>query len=86
MDTKEIIGFLAAICTTGSFLPGAVKVWRKRPLPAESVSAVMFAMITAGTFGWFVYGILAKSPSVIWANGIAFPFAAAVLVYKFLYG
>jgi MtN3 and saliva related transmembrane protein len=82
----EAIGFFAAALTTGSFIPGAVKIWRNHPTPSGGVSLPMFTMMTVGLFVWILYGVLKASPSICVANVIAFPFALAILIYKIKYG
>jgi MtN3 and saliva related transmembrane protein len=83
MSSTEIIGFSAAFCTTISFLPQAIKTIRTKDTSGISLS--MYAVFTAGTFLWFLYGILAHSLPNSAANAVTFVFAAIILIYKIKY-
>ena len=55
----ELIGLLAAILTTASFLPQAILVVRTRN--TEGISLAMYILFTIGVAGWFAYGLLIES-------------------------
>ena len=76
----EYIGFLAAILTTASFVPQAVKILRTRQ--TEGISLIMYAMFTLGVAVWLAYGILLASPSIIAANLVTFCLASTILILK----
>ena len=78
-----IIGYLAAFGTTVSFLPQAVKTIQTKDTSGISLS--MYAIFTAGTLLWLIYGIMYKSWPVAVANAITFVFASTILVYKIRY-
>lgn len=71
------IGYLAAILTTFSFLPQAIKTIKTKC--TEGISVVMYSMFTTGIFFWLVYGILIKDYIIIFANSITFVFASIIL-------
>ena len=75
-----IIGLLAAILTTTSFLPQALLVIRTRN--TSGISLVMYAMFTTGVAGWLIYGLLIGSMPVIVANMVTLALAASILVMK----
>lgn len=83
MKLTDIIGYLAAFGTTISFLPQAVKTIRTKD--TSGISFAMYAIFTAGTFFWLIYGIMAPSWPVAVANAITFIFASTILIYKVRY-
>jgi len=60
------IGLIAALLTTGSFLPQVVRTWRRG---AADISYFMLALFLSGTLLWFAYGLLLWSLPLILANG-----------------
>jgi MtN3 and saliva related transmembrane protein len=76
----ETLGFIAAILTTLSFLPQALRIRRLRS--AEDVSLTMYVMMVTGQGLWLVYGIVISSPSMIGANVVAMSFVTWVLIMK----
>lgn len=83
MTLIDIIGLLAAFSTTISFLPQAVKTIRTKNTSGISMS--MYAVFTAGTLLWLIYGVMLPSFPVALANGVTFILAAIILVYKLKY-
>lgn len=83
MNTLTIIGFVAAICTTISFLPQAVKVIKTKQ--TKDLSLVMYLTFTVGLFLWLVYGIIGKDLPIIIANAITLVFAITILIMKIKY-
>ncbi|MGZ3874002.1 MAG: SemiSWEET transporter [Mucilaginibacter sp.] len=83
MNIVTVIGLLAAFGTTVSFLPQAVKTIRTKNTSGISLS--MYALFTAGTLLWLIYGLMAGSLPVTMANAVTFIFASIILVYKIIY-
>lgn len=83
MSVTTIIGYMAAFGTTASFLPQAIKTIRTKNTSGISLS--MYALFTAGTLFWMIYGIMSGSLPVTVANVITFVFASIILVYKIIY-
>lgn len=81
---ENFIGSVAAILTTISFLPQAIKVLRERN--ASGISLHMYALFTTGVALWFIYGLLIGSPPVYTANGITLVLASCILVMKIRLG
>jgi MtN3 and saliva related transmembrane protein len=50
----ETVGYLAAFCTTCSFLPQALLTIRTKD--TESLSFGMYSLFTLGVILWLVYG------------------------------
>jgi MtN3 and saliva related transmembrane protein len=61
-----IIGIVAAICTTISFLPQVLKI--RRTKQATDLSMPMYIVFSFGVLCWLIYGILIRSIPVILAN------------------
>jgi MtN3 and saliva related transmembrane protein len=79
----DIIGTLAAILTTASFVPQAWHTFRTRDVRGISLS--MYSAFTLGVACWLVYGVLLKSWPIVIANCITLALAAAILVMKLRY-
>ena len=79
----EIIGFIAAILTTASFVPQVYKIWKTKS--AQGVSLSMFLIFFTGVSLWFVYGVLLGSFSMIIANTITGILALMIVYFKFKY-
>ena len=80
MTTEDLIGAGAAILTTLSFLPQAIKVVRTRE--TEAISLTMYALFTTGVMLWGIYGLMTWQWSIIIANGITVVLAATILALK----
>lgn len=69
MLNPEYIGFFAAMLTTSAFLPQAYKIWKSNT--TDGLSLTMYLVMGTGTLSWLVYGLMIKSPSVIFANALS---------------
>lgn len=76
----DLIGILAAVLTTASFLPQAILVLRTRN--TEGLSLIMYAMFTAGICCWLAYGLMIWSMPIIIANAITVMLASFILIIK----
>jgi len=83
LDTITIIGYFAAFGTTVSFLPQAIKTIQTKD--TSGISLYMYALFTAGTLLWLIYGVMIGSLPVATANVITFIFASIILGYKIKY-
>ena len=79
----EIIGFIAAILTTGAFLPQVYKTWKTKDVSGLSLPMLLIFFI--GIVGWLTYGILMHSPSMIFANTITVVSSFLLLYFKIRY-
>jgi MtN3 and saliva related transmembrane protein len=77
---EGMIGAAAAILTTLSFIPQAIKVVRTRE--TEAISLAMYALFTTGVMLWGIYGLMTWQWSIIIANGITVILAATILSLK----
>tara|TARA_R110002072_G_scaffold293199_1_gene462348 strand:+ start:558 stop:878 length:321 start_codon:yes stop_codon:yes gene_type:complete len=76
----ELIGFLAAILTTISFVPQAVQILRTRE--TGGISLVMYVLFTAGIAAWLAYGVMIASVPVVLANLVTIVLAGTILTLK----
>jgi len=73
------IGTLAAICTTGAFVPQIVKI---RKQGGEDLSYLMLAVYFVGVSLWLIYGLMLHAAAVIWANASSDLLVAIAIVLK----
>jgi MtN3 and saliva related transmembrane protein len=75
---------MAAVCTTGSFLPQVVRAWRTRS--TRDVSAMMFVLLVTGNALWLIYGALIGDLPLVIANLVTLGLVATILALKLRYG
>jgi MtN3 and saliva related transmembrane protein len=83
MDAITIIGLIAALFTTVSFLPQLTKVYKTKS--TKDISTGMFTLFGVGVLLWFVYGVFVNDLPIIVANSLAFIQAAVILFFKAKY-
>lgn len=79
----DCIGSIAAFCTTISFLPQLVRVWRRKR--ADDISLTMFLLFSLGVVCWLIYGLGIGSTPITIANAATLALALAILVLKIKY-
>ena len=77
---SDIVGYLAAILTTVSFLPQAFHTFRTKDV--SGISLTMYSTFTAGVSMWLLYGLLLSAWPIVIANLITVTLAASILVMK----
>ncbi len=83
-DWTTLIGLIAAICTTCSFLPQVIKIVRSKK--TTDVSLLMYAILTTGLFLWLIYGLILHDFPLIFSNSISLALSACVLLLKIRHG
>ena len=83
MDSITILGFAAAILTTASFLPQAIKTIRTKD--TSGISLFMYSLFALGTLLWFLFGLFSNNMPVMIANAVTLLFACIILIYKIKY-
>ena len=83
MQTIEIIGSVAAVLTTLSFIPQAWQTFKTKDV--SGISLPMYGMFTTGVLLWLVYSIALQSWPMIVSNCITAPVALAILSMKLRY-
>ena len=76
----EIIGTVAAILTTGAFIPQVIKTIKTRQ--TEDLSLTTFSMIFLGTILWAIYGFSIGDQPLLIANSLTSVMAAIILILK----
>ena len=79
----DSIGSVASVCTTISFLPQLIRVWRRKS--AADISLTMFLLFSFGVACWLIYGIGIGSGPMAAANTVTLALALAILVLKLRY-
>lgn len=79
----QALGYFAAICTTLSFLPQAIKTVKEKD--TSGISLGMYLMFTVGVFCWLIYGLNIGDIALIAANGVTLIFASIILGMKLIY-
>lgn len=83
MNLTDLIGALAAVLTTASFLPQAWHTFRTKDV--SGISLGMYSVFTVGVAMWLVYGLLLGAWPVVIANFITLALASAILLMKLRY-
>lgn len=71
---------IAALLTTISFLPQAIRVIKTKD--TSSLSLVMYIMFALGVTIWMIYGIGIRDIAIAVSNFITMIFAVIILFYK----
>ncbi|PYY14792.1 MAG: hypothetical protein DMG60_19375 [Acidobacteria bacterium] len=74
-----LIGTVAALCTTGAFIPQILKI---RKQGGEDVSVSMLVVYLVGVLLWLAYGLMFHAQAVIWANVVAAVLVGTALLLK----
>jgi len=80
MDIIGLIGLIAAICTTISFLPQVIKIYHTKH--TKDLSLPMYVIFSAGVFLWLCFGLLIDSFPIILANSITLVLSMYILIMK----
>jgi MtN3 and saliva related transmembrane protein len=84
MSGLTLLGLLAAMCTTLSFLPQVIKTWRTRS--TGDISLAMFLVMVTGIVLWLLYGIFREDAPLVAANGVTLIFTGLILYFKLKHG
>lgn len=83
MTLTDLIGSLAAILTTISFLPQALHTFRTKDV--RGISLGMYSVFTLGVAMWLVYGLLLQAWPIVIANVVTLALAGTILIMKLRY-
>lgn len=78
-----MIGTIAGILTTLSFVPQVIKVLQTKD--TKAISLGMYLMSVIGIFLWMVHGYVMEDMALLIANLITFCLALVILVAKLKY-
>jgi MtN3 and saliva related transmembrane protein len=75
-----LVGTVAGICSTGSFVPQVIKAWREQD--TEAISKRMYVVTVAAFTLWIVYGLMIESVPIITFNILSLLLSGTVLLLK----
>jgi MtN3 and saliva related transmembrane protein len=78
MDMVTIVGLAAAVLSTISFLPQAIKTIKTKH--TEDLSLGMYSIYSLGVVLWLAYGIMLNKLPIILANVVTLTFTIVILV------
>ena len=76
-----LLGIVAGVCTTSSFVPQLLKAWRAGG-DTEAISKRMYVVSVAAFGLWIVHGLMIGSLPLIVFNALNLVFAGAILALK----
>lgn len=80
----KLLGLIAAILTTSSFAPQAIKTIRTKS--TESISLGMYIMFNLGVLCWLCYGVYLNDLPLILANSVTIVLTGTILYLKLKHG
>jgi MtN3 and saliva related transmembrane protein len=80
MTLVTLIGLVAALCTTISYIPQLKKIWVTGE--TEDISLRMFLILALGIALWVIYGVMQRDGIIVLANSVSLTFLAAILFFK----
>jgi len=80
MTHISILGLIAALLTTGAYIPQAYKTIKTKSTSDLSIST--FSMLFIGTICWFFYGMFIKDMPIMLANGITATLSGIIFYLK----
>jgi MtN3 and saliva related transmembrane protein len=83
MNWITLLGVVAGILTTISFLPQVIKAWKTKQ--TKDISLGMYSIFVSGVALWLVYGFAINDLPVILANAVTLVLAGFVLLMKIKY-
>lgn len=78
-----MIGMIAAVLTTSSFIPQIFKAYRSKRL--DDLSPYLMLLFIAGASMWLIYGIFKADVIIVVANMLALAFNLTLLLMKVMY-
>ena len=75
-----LVGTLAGICSTSSFIPQVIKVWREGD--TEAISKKMYLVTVTAFSLWIIYGLMIGSMPIIVFNIASLALSATILAIK----
>ena len=80
MNVTTLVGLMAALCTTASYIPQLKKCWETGS--AGDLSLKMFSILAAGIALWVLYGVLQGDIVIILANSASLVLLAGILYFR----
>ena len=83
MNLTDLIGTLAALLTTLSFVPQAWHTFQTKDV--SGISLGMYSAFTLGVGLWLAYGLMLQAWPVVIANAVTLALALGILAMKLIY-
>ena len=80
LTIETFVGFVAAFCTTVSYIPQVKKCWQTGS--TGDLSLKMLAILASGIALWVVYGFLKGDMVIIIANAVSLALLFNLLFFK----
>ena len=80
MDKIVIVGLLAGLCTTLSFIPQIAKIYRTRR--TQDLSLSTYVLLSVGLLLWVVYGVALNQIAIILPNTIVLVMSLYIIILK----
>ena len=84
MDSIVLVGLVAGALTTSSCIPQAARIIKSKS--AKDVSALFFALMSAGMALWLIYGLARADVAIVLWNAVSLAFCLLILALKHVYG
>lgn len=78
-----MIGMIAAVLTTSSFIPQIFKAYKRKRL--DDLSPYLMLLFIAGASMWLIYGLFKVDAIIVVANVLALAFNLILLLMKVMY-
>jgi MtN3 and saliva related transmembrane protein len=83
MHLTELLGFIAGMLTTVSFVPQVLKAWQSKR--CDDLSWGMLVTFSAGVVLWLTYGLRLWAMPIILANAVTLALLVTIIVLKIRY-
>lgn len=80
LSLASMVGIVAGLCSTSSFVPQVLKAWREGD--TEAISKRMYIVTVSAFSLWIVYGVMIESWPIIAFNIASLVLSGAILVLK----
>ena len=81
MSLTDLLGYVAAFCTTAAYAPQVVKVWK--PRRTNDISLKAFCVLVTGQSLWLAYGVAKGDWPLMGSNGVTLTFTSTILYFKY---
>jgi MtN3 and saliva related transmembrane protein len=80
VSLATLVGLVAGLCSTSSFIPQVLKAWREGD--TEAISKRMYIVTVSAFSLWIAYGVMIESWPIIVFNIASLLLSGAILVLK----
>ena len=79
----QAVGTGAALCSTTSFIPQLLKLWREKA--SQAVSLRMYVLTVSAFTLWSLYGVMLSSWPLVVSNLVSLALSSAILALDLRY-